>query len=144
MKRTDTLVPYAVVVRALVAGAWLARGRRAGNDNPQRHRGETHGRIRLVDVLAAGARGAVGVDAQVLVEHLDLDGVVTHRIGSHRGHAGMPARVGIGGRDAHQPVPAAIVLQPTLGIRAVALSGGRLSTIPLSVLPFLEDRRSVE
>ena len=33
-----------------------------------------------VDVLAAGARGAIGVDAHVPLVDLDLDGVVDRRI----------------------------------------------------------------
>jgi hypothetical protein len=38
--------------------------------------GDAHRRIGLVDVLAARARGAIGVDAQFLVDKLDLDVVV--------------------------------------------------------------------
>ena len=40
---------------------------------------EAHGRVGLVDVLAAGAARAIGVDAQVLVVDLDLDVVVDLR-----------------------------------------------------------------
>src|SRR5262249_8407957 len=41
--------------------------------------GDAHGRVGLVDVLAAGAGGAVGVDAQVGVVDLDLDTLVDQR-----------------------------------------------------------------
>jgi hypothetical protein len=44
----------------------------------------------LVDVLAAGARRAVGVDPQILVQDLDLDLVVDDRIDPDRGEAGVP------------------------------------------------------
>jgi hypothetical protein len=48
----------------------------AGDHDAGRQVGDAHRRLGLVDVLAAGAGGAVGVDAQVLVVDLDLDVVV--------------------------------------------------------------------
>ena len=42
------------------------------HDDPARAVRDAHGRVGLVDVLAAGARGAVGVDLQVVVVDLDV------------------------------------------------------------------------
>ena len=80
--------------------------------------GDAHRAVGLVDVLAAGARGAVGVDAQILVVDLDLDLVVDHRIDPDRGEAGVAPRVRVEGRDAHQPVHAALGLEPAIGVGA--------------------------
>ena len=73
----------------------------------------------LVDVLAARARGAIGVDLAVALVDLDLDAVVDHRIDPHRGEAGVAARVGIERRDAHQAVDARFGLQPAVGVVAL-------------------------
>ena len=53
-----------LVLRALVL---------TGDDDAGREVRQAHGGVGLVDVLAAGAARAVGVDAQVLVVDLDLD-----------------------------------------------------------------------
>ena len=49
------------------------------HDDPARAVGDAHGRVGLVDVLAAGARGAIGVDLQVVVLDLDVADVLDHR-----------------------------------------------------------------
>ena len=87
--------------------------------------GDTDRTVGLVDVLAAGARSPVGVDAQVLflVFHLDL--VIDHGIDPYRGKAGVAPGLRIERRDAHQPVHAAFVLQPAIGVRAGDLQRGR-------------------
>ena len=87
---------------------------------------DAHRGVGGVDVLAAGAGGAIGVDAHVLLVDLDVDVVVDRRIDPDGGEAGVPARVGIEGRDAHQPVHAAFGLQPAIGIVALDQHGGRL------------------
>ncbi len=74
--------------------------------------------FRLVDVLAAGAGRAVGVDAQVLVVDFDVYVVVDDRRDPGRGKTGVAARRRIVGRDTHQPVHAAFRLQPTVGVEA--------------------------
>ena len=57
---------------------------------PGRQVGEAHGRVRLVDVLAAGARRAVGVDAEVLLVDLHLGRDVLEERGHvHGGEAGL-------------------------------------------------------
>ena len=70
--------------------------------------GEAHRRAGLVDVLAAGAAGPEGVDAQVLFLDVDFDAVV--HLGQHldRGKGGVAAAAGVEGGDAHQAVDAAI------------------------------------
>jgi hypothetical protein len=85
--------------------------------------GDAHRRLGLVDVLAAGAGSAVGVDAAIALVDVDLDAVVDHRIDPHRGEAGVAARVRIERRDAHQPVHARLGLQPA--VRVVALDHDR-------------------
>jgi hypothetical protein len=84
------------------------------------------GAVGLVHVLAAGARRAVGVDPQVLVQNLDLDGLVDHRIDPDAGEAGVAALLGIKRRDAHQPVHARFGLEPTIRIGADHCEGGGL------------------
>ena len=75
--------------------------------------GDAHRRIGRVDVLAARARGAVGVDAAVAFVDLDVDLVVDHRIDPDRGEAGVAARVRIERRDAHQAMHAGFGLRPS-------------------------------
>ena len=64
-----------------------------------------------VDVLAAGARRAVGVDPEVALVDLDVDIVVDHRIDPDAGEAGVAPRVAVIGPDPDQPVDAAFGLQ---------------------------------
>ena len=52
----------------------------AGDDDPGRKMGQTHRRIGLVDMLAAGAARPVGIDAQIVVVDFDFDIVVDLRI----------------------------------------------------------------
>jgi hypothetical protein len=76
-------------------------------------------------VLAAGARRAIGVDAQILVVDLDLDLVVDHRVDPDRRETGVTPGVGIERRDAHQAVDPAFRLQPAIGVGAVDPGGRR-------------------
>ena len=93
---------------------------------PVGHVGQAHGGVGLVDVLAAGAGRAVGVDAHVRRIDLDLDLVVDHRIDPDRGEAGVAPGVRVERRDAHQPVDAGLGLQPAVGVGARDLYGRRL------------------
>ena len=88
--------------------------------------GDAHRAFGLVDVLAAGAGRAIDVDAHLLVGNVDLDGLVDHRIDRHGGKAGVPPRIGIEGRDAHQPVYARLALQPAIGVGALDQNRRRL------------------
>src|SRR5271168_713669 len=88
------------------------------HDYPARHVGYAHRAVGLVDVLAAGPRGAVGVDAQILVVDLHLDLVVDDGIDPDRGKTGVAAIVRIKWRDPYQAVDPAFCFKPAVGIRA--------------------------
>src|SRR5690606_36788618 len=57
---------------------------------------DADGRVGLVDVLAAGARGAEGVDVQVGRVHLDRLAVLLDRDDSHRCRRGVDAPLALG------------------------------------------------
>src|SRR6185437_1201719 len=80
--------------------------------------GQAHRAVGLVDVLPAGAGRPVGIDAQVLVVDLHVDLVVDDRVDPGRGKAGVAARGRIERRDAHEPVHAALGLEPAIGVDA--------------------------
>ena len=88
--------------------------------------GDAHRRVGLVDVLAAGAGGAVGVDAQVGGVDVDLDRVVHFGIDEHAGERGVAAVAGIERRLAHQAVHAGLGAQMAVGIVALDLDRGAL------------------
>ena len=67
-------------------------------------------------MLAAGAAGPEGVDAQVFFLDVDLDAVVHLRQDLHRGKGGVAAAAGVEGRDAHQAVDAVFALQIAEGV----------------------------
>ena len=92
-----------LVLRALV----LAFDHDAG-----RQVGDAHGRIGLVDVLAAGAGGAVGVDAQVRRVDLDFLDLLELRQDRHRDGRGVDAALRFGGRHALHAVRAGLEFQP--------------------------------
>ena len=98
----------------------------AGHDDVGRDVRDAHRRVRGVDVLAAGTRGAIGVDAAVAFLDVDLDVVVDHREDPDAGKAGVAAGVAVVGRDAHQPVHAGLGLQPAVGVLAGDLQRGGL------------------
>ena len=77
-------------------------------------------------MLAAGARGAVGVDPQVGVVDLDLDALVDERPDVDLGEAGVAARRGVEGRDPDQPVDAALGGEQPVGVLAPGDEGRRL------------------
>ena len=84
--------------------------------------GDAHGRVGLVDVLAASTGGAVSVDAQV--GRVDLDGRLLVRLGQH-GHGagrGVNAALGLGFRHTLHAVGAGLELE--LGVDIVALDAG--------------------
>src|SRR3712207_9429934 len=65
-------------------------------------------RVGLVDVLAAGPRGPVGVDLQILLIDVYLYPVVYDRGDGYRGKAGVPPTAGVVRADPDQPVDAAL------------------------------------
>ena len=98
----------------------------ANDDDIGRNVGEPDRRLCLVDVLAAGAAGAHGVDAHVGLLDVDIDAVVDHRIDVDLGERGMAPRIGVERRDAHQAVHAVLGLQPAIGVVALDLDRRRL------------------
>ena len=102
----------------------------AGDDDAGRQVGQPDRAVGLVDVLAAGAGGAVGVDAQVLVQDLDLDRLVDHRVDPDAGEARVAARLAVERRDPHQAVHAALGLEPAVGVGAEDLERRRLDARP--------------
>ena len=108
----------------LVLGALVL----ALDHDARRQVGEADGRVGLVDVLAAGALRAVGVDAQVVVGDLtDLDVVLDLRQHLHQREGGVAPLLGVEGADAHQPVDAALGAQ-------VAVGAPRPSTLMVALL----------
>src|SRR5690606_34832116 len=86
---------------------------------------DADGRIGLVDVLAAGAAGAVGVDAQVGRIDVDLEGIVDVGIDEDAGEGGVPAVGRVEGALAHQAVHAGLGAQQAVGVFAFEFDGGR-------------------
>ncbi len=86
--------------------------------------GHADRRVGLVDLLAARARGAVGVDADVGLLDVDDDVVVDLRGDVHRREAGLAAGVLVEGADAHQPVHALLGLEEAVGVVAADDEGG--------------------
>src|SRR2546422_2033318 len=115
------------VLRALVL---------AGGHDARRKVSDAHRRVRDVHVLAARAARAVGVRAQVLLLDGDLDPVVQVRVGVHGGERGVPPPGGIEGRDAHQPVYAALGAQEAVSVPAPDHECGALDPglVPLLVV----------
>ena len=94
----------------------------AGDDEPGRQVGETHRRVGRVHPLSAGSRGAVGVDPQIALLHLDLDlfGLRQH---GDRGGRGMDPPRGLGDRHALHAVDPPFVLEAA--VRPFALDDRR-------------------
>ena len=121
-----------LVLRALVL---------AGDHDPGRDVRDAHGRVGRVDVLAALAAGAIGVDADVVRLDIDLDALVDFRRDKHAGERGMPALGLVEGRDAHQAVHADLAGQQTVGVFAVDAEGRRLDARLVARLIFVQRRR---
>ena len=109
---------------------------------PVGNMGDADRRFGLVDVLPAGARGAIRVDPAVALVDVDLDAVVDHGIDPDRGEARVPPGVRIERRDAHEPVHARFGLEPAMGV--VALDHDRRRLDPGLVAGRLFDHLDVE
>ncbi len=96
------------------------------HDDAGRDMRDPHRRIGLVDVLAARAGSAIGIDAQVRRIDLDLERVVDLRIDEHRRERGVPAARRIERRLAHQPVHAGLGTQIAERVFALDLDRGAL------------------
>jgi len=90
----------------------------AGDHDSRRDVRDAHGGLHLVHVLSPVPAGPEGVQLQIALVDVDLDGVVhfgDHVAGRKRR---VPPRVGIERRDPHQPVRPRFGLQKTVCIRA--------------------------
>ena len=81
-----------------------------GDDDARREVGDAYRRRRLVDVLTAGAGGAVGVDAQVVVVDGDLVVVLDLRKDLDQRERGVPPVRGIERGETHQAVRTGLAL----------------------------------
>ena len=86
------------------------------DDDAGRQVGDADRRVGLVDMLAAGAAGAEGVDADILLVEVDIDAVVEFRHDHHRGERGVATAAGVKRRDPHQPVDAEFGAHVAVGV----------------------------
>jgi hypothetical protein len=77
-----------------------------------------HRRVGLVDVLAAGARGAVRVDLEVVVLDHELAGLLDHRRDLDAGEGGLAAVGGVERGQPHEPVHALLGRVEAVGVLA--------------------------
>src|SRR6266567_1040191 len=96
------------------------------HDDVGRQMGDAHRGIGLVDVLAAGARRAEGVDAKFRRIDLDVDGLVDFGIDKDAGKGSVPARVGIERALAHQAMHAGLGAQIAIRVISVDLDARAL------------------
>ena len=87
---------------------------------------QTHCRRGLVDVLAAGTRGAEHLHLDIFRADVHLNGVVQLRHDLQRGKAGLAAGIGVKRRHAHQAVHAILALEQAVGVGALHHHGSAL------------------
>ena len=80
--------------------------------------------VGFVDVLAAGAAGAVGVDAEVALVDLDVDVLGQERADDHLREARVPAVRLVERAQADEPVDAALGLENPVRVLALDGKGG--------------------
>src|SRR5215211_8705388 len=97
-------------------------------------------RVGLVDVLAAGPRGPVGVHLEVFFVDLDLDGLAQDGRDGDGSEAGVPPRAGVEGADPDETVHAALGRQEPEGVLPGDGEGGALYArlLTLRILDDLE------
>ena len=100
------------------------------DDDAGREVGQAHGRVGLVDVLAAGALRAVGVDPDLVPVELDLDVVVDLGQDLDEGERRLAPVLRIERADPDEAVDAALGAQPAVGAPAVDLDGHALEARP--------------
>ena len=105
----------------MLAAAVLALHDDAGGDVRQ-----AHGRVGLVDVLAARAGCAVGVGAHVGRVDVDLDRVINLGVDKQRGERGVAPAGAVERALAHQAVHAGFGAQQAIGVFAFDLDRGAL------------------
>ena len=97
----------------------------ARHHHPGGQVGEAHGRVGHVDVLAAGARRAVGVDPEVLLVDVDVGHVLEERGHLQRRERGLALALGVERRHPHQAVHPVLGAQPPVGVATVDQERGR-------------------
>ncbi len=85
---------------------------------------DADGGFDFVDVLAAVAAGAEGVNAQVVGLDVDFDAIVDFGDDEGGGEGGVAARGLVEGRDAHQAMDTAFAGEHAVGVFAFDLDGG--------------------
>ena len=98
------------------------------HDDPRRDVRDAHRRVGFVDVLAAGARRAVGVDAQVGRVDVDLERIVDLGVDEDRAETGVAARVRVERRFPDQPVDSGFRAQHAEAVVARELDRRRLDS----------------
>ena len=106
----------------------------AGDDDARRQVREAHGGFGAVDVLPARAGRAVDVHAQILVLDFDVDVVFDVGDDVHARERGVPALVGVEGRNAHEAMHAAFRLGVAVGVFAVEAQHRRGNSRAFAVL----------
>ena len=112
-----------------IAVAWLDDCERSFwhcTTMPRRLVRDPHGRVGLVDVLAAGARGAVGVDLEVVVVDLDVAGLLDDGRDLDARERRLAAVGGVERRQPHEPVHALLGRVEAVGVLARGAEGRRL------------------
>jgi hypothetical protein len=99
---------------------------------------DAHGGVGGVDVLAALAAGAVGVDAEVFGLDVDDDGVVDLGRDEDAGEAGVAALGGVEGRDADEAMDAGFAGEEAEGEVAGDGEGGGLDAGLVAILNFVD------
>ncbi len=94
--------------------------------DPARPMGDAHRGVGLVDVLPAGAGGAVGVHLQIVVDDLDLAGLLHHRSDLDTREAGLAAVGGVERGEAYEPVHPALGAEQTVRVLPCSAEGGGL------------------
>src|SRR5919107_1301055 len=84
------------------------------------------GRVGLVDVLAAGPRGPVGVHLELFLLDLHLDGLAYDGCDGDGGEAGVPPRAGVEGADPDETMHPALGGQEPEGVLPGDGEGGAL------------------
>src|ERR1700722_16660264 len=100
--------------------------------------GDADGGVGGIDVLAALAAGAVGVDAEIFGLDVDDDSVVDLGRDEDAGEAGVATLGGVEGRDANQAMYASFAAKETKGKVAGDGEGGGFDAGLVAVLDFVD------
>ena len=102
----------------------------------RRHVRDAHGRIGRVDMLAAGARRTVCVDAAIALVDVDLDRIVDDGIDPDGRERRVAPGIAVERRDPHETMHARFGLEPAIGIVALDEQRRRLDAGFFAVMHF--------